>query len=156
MKSFSALFLALAAFLPSKVIAKDPEGLLTCLEDGDIPHIQTDSEDWLEGIEPFNLRVPVTPLAVVLATSVEHVQEAVICAAEHGIKVAARSGGHSYASFGLGGNDGQLVIQLDHMYGATLREDNVAVVLAGTRLGVVTETLFEQGRRGFSHGTCPR
>jgi len=155
MKSFSALFLALAAFLPSKVIAKDPEGLLTCLEDGDIPHIQTDSEDWLEGIEPFNLRVPVTPLAVVLATSVEHVQEAVICAAEHGIKVAARSGGHSYASFGLGGNDGQLVIQLDHMYGATLREDNVAVVLAGTRLGVVTETLFEQGRRGFSHGTCP-
>lgn len=156
MKSFSPLLLALAAFVPSAVVAQDAEGLLSCLEATDIPCLQTDSEGWLEGIEPFNLRVPVTPLAVVLATSVEHVQEAVLCAAEHGVKVAARSGGHSYASFGLGGNDGQLVIQLDHMYGATLREDNVAVVLAGTRLGVVASQLFEQGRRGFSHGTCPR
>lgn len=156
MRSISAVFLALAAALPSKVAAQNADGLKACLDDASIPYIDTASEEWAEAIEPFNLRVTVTPLAIVIATANEHVQGAVVCAAENEIKVSAKSGGHSYASFGLGGNDGQLVIQLDHKYDVTLREDNVAVVSAGARLGVVASQLFEQGRRGISHGTCPR
>lgn len=156
MRSISALSLALAASLSSKAAAQNADGLKACLDDASIPFLDTASAEWEEAIEPFNLRVTVTPLAIVIATTTEHVQGAVVCAAENEVKVSAKSGGHSYASFGLGGNDGQLVIQLDHKFDVTLRDDNIAVVSAGTRLGVVSSQLFEQGRRGISHGTCPR
>lgn len=156
MRTISAISVAIAALLPSKALAQNPAGLKTCLTAAGVPFIDTASPDWELSIEPFNLRVTVDPLAIVIATTTPHVQKAVVCASKNKIKVSAKSGGHSYASFGLGGNDGQLVIQLDHVHNVVLREDNVAVVSAGARLGVVASALYEQGRRGFSHGTCPR
>lgn len=156
MRSISLFSLALAAILPSKIAAQNADGLKTCLTNATIPYLDSNSTEWKKAIEPFNLRVTVTPLAIAIATTNKHVQDAVVCATKNGIKVSAKSGGHSYASFGLGGNNGNLVIQLDHKYDVKLRADNVAVVSAGARLGVVASQLYEQGRRGISHGTCPR
>ena len=132
------------------------ETLNTCLEAAELSYVDVNSEDWEDAIVPHNLRVPVVPRAVVYATATEQIQAAVKCAVESEIRVSAKSGGHSYASMGLGGEDGSLVIQLDHWHDVTLRDDNTAVVSAGTRLGVVALELYAQGKRGISHGTCPR
>lgn len=131
------------------------EGLNACLEAASLDYVDESSESWEDAIEPNNLRVPITPRAVVYATSTEDIQAAVLCGAEAGIKIAAKSGGHSYASMGLGGEDGSLVIQLDHLHEVTLHDDNTATITAGTRLGYAALQLYNQGKRGFSHGTCP-
>ncbi|KAG9254261.1 uncharacterized protein F5Z01DRAFT_681359 [Emericellopsis atlantica] len=131
------------------------ESLNACLEAANLTYVDEGSATWEKAIQPHNLRVPVTPRAIVYPTSAEEVQAAVLCAVQSEIKVAAKSGGHSYASMGLGGQDGSLVIQLDRWHEVTLREDNTATVTAGTRLGYAALELFQQGKRGFSHGTCP-
>jgi FAD/FMN-containing dehydrogenase len=42
------------------------------------------------------------------------VSDAVTCAAAAGLKVQAKSGGHSYASFSTGGKDGSLIVNLQN------------------------------------------
>jgi hypothetical protein len=59
--------------------------------------------------EPFNLRLQYKPIAVVIPTTNQHVQDAVVAAGNCGVKVQAKSGGHSYASFSSGGQDGSMV-----------------------------------------------
>lgn len=132
------------------------EALNACLDAAGLTYVDATSETWDHAIEPNNLRVPITPRAIVYPTNTEEIQAAVLCAVESDLKVAAKSGGHSYASMGLGGGDGSLVIQLDRIHEVTLREDDTAVVTGGTRLGYAALELYKQGKRGFSHGTCPR
>ena len=48
-------------------------------------------------VKPYNLDIPVTPAAVIRPDDADDVAGAVKCAAEHGFKVQAKSGGHSYA-----------------------------------------------------------
>lgn len=132
------------------------ENLNACLEAAGLIYLDDSADTWAGAIEPNNLRVPITPRAIVYPKTTEDIQAAVLCAVESDIKVAAKSGGHSYASMGLGGEDGSLVIQLDGIHEVTLREDDTALVTAGTRLGYAALQLYDQGKRGFSHGTCPR
>jgi FAD/FMN-containing dehydrogenase len=132
------------------------DDLNSCLDAAALQYVDAFADTWDTAILPHNMRVPVTPRAIVYATAVEHVQSAVACAAANGLKVAAKSGGHSYGSYGLGGSDGHLVIQLDQMFQVTLRDDNTALVQTGSRLGHVALELWNQGKRAIVHGTCPR
>lgn len=127
-----------------------------CLEAAGVPVDTPDSEDWELDVNPFNQRLAYLPAAIAVPTTLEHIQAAVLCAAEVGLKVNPKSGGHSYASFGLGGEDGHLVVQLDRMNNVTLdTETQIATVQPGARLGHVATLIYEQGKRAFSHGTCP-
>jgi len=69
--------------------------------------------------------------------------------------VTARSGGHSYAAYGLGGQDGNLVVDLRRLNEITLNEDNTVVSGTGNRLGDLATGIYNAGRRGLPHGTCP-
>lgn len=129
---------------------------VTCLDTAGVPYVDESSPDWADASTAYNLNVPVTPYAVVQAKTTEHIQDAVRCAVEGGLKVAAKSGGHSYASMGLGGEDGHLVIQLDQMYGVKVSDDGTAVINAGSRMGYTTLELFDQGQRALSMGSGPR
>jgi FAD/FMN-containing dehydrogenase len=127
-----------------------------CLSSASVPVDAPNSDDWEVDANPFNQRLPYTPAAIAVPTTVQHIQAAVSCAAKVGIKVSPKSGGHSYASFGLGGEDGHLVVQLDRMYNVTLDSaTQIATVQPGARLGHVATVLFKEGKRAFSHGTCP-
>jgi FAD/FMN-containing dehydrogenase len=127
-----------------------------CLEEAKVPVDVPGSDDWELDANPFNQRLVYTPAAIAAPTTLEHIQAAVSCAAKVGVKVTPKSGGHSYASFGLGGEDGHLVVQLDRMDGVTLDpETHIATVQPGARLGHVATILDEEGGRAFSHGTCP-
>jgi len=127
-----------------------------CLNSASVPVDAPGSADWKADAAPYNPRLTYTPVAIAVPTKAEHVQSAVSCAAKVGLKVNAKSGGHSYASLGFGGEDGHLMVQLDRMYNVTLNKaTNVATIQAGARLGHVATELYNQGQRAIAHGTCP-
>ncbi|KAG8832583.1 hypothetical protein FRC17_001094 [Serendipita sp. 399] len=103
----------------------------------------------------FNARLSYTPAAIVLPASVQDVSKLVTCAASLNLPVVSRSGGHSYAGYGLGGADGALVADLSSLKQITLDGDN-AVVQTGNRLGEVASYLWQNGHRALPHGTCPK
>lgn len=70
------------------------------------------ANNWTFLSTPYNLRIPWTPAIIAIPETGDQVSEAVRCGSESGLKVQARSGGHSYAGFGLGGRDGSLIIDL--------------------------------------------
>ncbi|KAF6833683.1 berberine bridge enzyme [Colletotrichum plurivorum] len=107
-------------------------------------------------VKPYNLDIPVKPIAVTKPSTKEDVAGFVKCAADNGVKVQPKSGGHSYANFGLGGTDGALVIDLANLQHFSMDTDTwQATIGGGHRLHDVTEKLHDNGKRAMSHGTCP-
>ncbi|KAK5653176.1 hypothetical protein OQA88_9275 [Cercophora sp. LCS_1] len=152
-----------AALIASATLAAaNPQGLQKraaiddCLKAANVPVDAQGSQEWRNDVNAFNQRLPYTPAAIAVPTTAAHVAAAVSCGAKVGVKVSAKSGGHSYASFGLGGENGHLVVQLDRMNAVSVDSSTqIATVQAGARLGHVATLLYRNGRRAFSHGTCP-
>ena len=48
-------------------------------------------------VDPYNLNIPVVPVAVARPSTAQDVAGFVRCAGQYGVKVQAKSGGHSYA-----------------------------------------------------------
>jgi len=114
------------------------------------------SSSFSEDIIPYNLRLNYKPIELAIPLTVPQVQAAVACAAELGIKVNPKSGGHSYASHGIGGEDGHLVIDLKYFDSINLdNETKIVTVGPGTRLGNMALALFNQSGRAIAHGICP-
>lgn len=135
---------------------REKTALVECLDAAGVPSLTPDSEEWGIYSSPFNEREAYTPVSIAVPTSSEHIQAAVLCGNEQDVKVTPKAGGHSYASLGLGGENGHLVIQLDQMHKITLdTETNIATVEPGARLGPIALELYNQGNRAISHGTCP-
>lgn len=134
--------------------AAAPSPLESCLDAASVPYDVPDTEAWDLDVAPFNTRLPYLPAAIAVPRTSAHIEDAVKCAVEHNVKVSPKSGGHSYASLGLGGEDGHLVVELDRMSEVRL-EDGTAFVQGGARLGHVAVELYEQGGRAIAHGTCP-
>jgi len=151
------LGLWLAVLLPGSHSTALPrqDSLQQCLSAVGVPLDAQGSQAWREDVAPFNERLPYQPAAIAVPRSIGHIQAAIFCARQAGVKVTPKSGGHSYASLGLGGENGHLVIELDRMDEVTLRQDNTAVIQAGARLGHIAAELWQQGRRAMPHGTCP-
>jgi len=109
-----------------------------CLKSANVPVDISGSSDWKADILPFNARLTYTPAAVAVPTTVPQIQAAVNCARISGVKATAKGGGHSYASLGLGGEDGHLMLELDRMFNVTLNKTtNIATIQPGARLGHV-------------------
>ncbi|KAK1225731.1 hypothetical protein PQX77_011317 [Marasmius sp. AFHP31] len=103
----------------------------------------------------YNRRFTFTPSAVTYPKSAEEVSKVVIMGGGNGMKVVARSGGHSYIANGLGGKNGTLVVDMSNMKGLSVDSaSNVATIETGNRLGDVAVGLNEKGR-ALPHGTCP-
>lgn len=129
---------------------------ITHLQDHSVPFVSSRSSTWTTNATAYNLRVPATPALIVYAETFKHVQVAIDCALAVGLKVSARSGGHSYTSLGLGGENGHLVVDLTRMNTISVdKKTQVATIGAGARLGDVARELFDNGGRAISHGSCP-
>ncbi|KAI1818850.1 Glucooligosaccharide oxidase [Poronia punctata] len=108
---------------------------------------------WADG---YNLDRPVVPIAVTRPDNTQDVSDFVKCAVENNVKVQPKSGGHSYANYGLGGEDGALVIDLKKLQDFSMDEKTWrASIGGGTRLDDVTKRLHKNGKRAIAHGTCP-
>ena len=92
--------------------------------------------NWTFTTTPFNLRLPFTPAAVAVPTTLAQVQAAVKCGVQASLKINPKSGGHSYAAHSLGGEDGHFMIDLKNW--DTVVVDNatqVATIRPAGRLG---------------------
>lgn len=159
----SLFTMRLSATLVAALTAASADALVTralidkCLTDSGVPVDVPGTADYKRDVAPFNIRLPYTPTAISVPQTIEHIQKSVQCGKKLGIKVSAKSGGHSYASFGFGGEDGHLVVQLDRMYNVTVdKRTKIATVQPGARLGHVASVLSEEYGRAIAHGTCPQ
>lgn len=127
-----------------------------CLAAAGVPYNPKDSAQWALDGAPFNVRIPFVPVSIAVPLTTAHIQSAVKCGRDNGVKVTPKCGGHSYANFGFGGEDGHLMLELDRMYNVTLNgASGIATVQGGARLGHVASELYKQGGKAISHGTCP-
>ncbi|KAL1838488.1 hypothetical protein VTJ49DRAFT_2626 [Mycothermus thermophilus] len=155
MRHFAPLFALLGAATASPVSARSA-ALLDCLAAAEVPIDEVGTPEYKLDATGFNLALSYTPAAVVAATTVKHIQDAVTCARENGFKATPKCGGHSYANFGLGGEDGHLVIEMSRMNKVVLdKETGIVTAEGGTRLGHFAWEAYNQGKRAISHGTCP-
>jgi FAD/FMN-containing dehydrogenase len=127
-----------------------------CLKTASVPTLTSGTSDYTQSLKPFNLRVTFKPAAYAVPTTVKHVQDAVACGAANSVQVTAKSGGHSYGSHGLGGEDGHLIVDMRNFANVTVDQTaQTAVIGTGGRLGDVATALYSQGKQAIAHGTCP-
>lgn len=95
-----------------------------------------------------------TPVAIVAATSVGDVQKAMAFAAENGIEVTARSGGHSYV--GASAANATMVVDLRGLPGGISYDagTGLATVPAAATLNSLQTVLNADGR-SIPTGSCP-
>jgi len=111
----------------------------------------------LEDVRPYNLTIPVKPAAVTYPKTSGQVAAIVKIAADNGLKVQARCGGHSYANYCLGGVNGAVVIDLRHLQHFSMdRTTWRARAGGGTLLADLTKRMHDAGNRAMAHGTCPQ
>lgn len=109
----SIAVLSLAAVFCNAASLQRRAAVDDCLSQASVPTDKLGTAAWNADVKPFNSRVSYTPAAVAVPTTIAQIQASVNCGRSAGVKVTAKSGGHSYASLGLGGRDGHLVIVLD-------------------------------------------
>ena len=129
--------------------------LQDCLGAAKVPVSFTNSAGFSALAQPYNLRLAYTPAVIVLPTTTQHIIDAVLCAGKSNVKVQAKGGGHSYASFSSGGQDGAMVIDLESFQQITVGAGGVAQIGGGVRLGDMALGIFNQSQRALPHGTCP-
>jgi FAD/FMN-containing dehydrogenase len=86
----------------------------------------------------------VRPLAIAFCEGVEDIQRSLRWARKYGVRIAARSGGHSYGGYSTA--EGGLVVDVSRMAGIRVnRANGTAAIGAGARLGDVYERLAQAG-----------
>jgi FAD/FMN-containing dehydrogenase len=102
--------------------------------------------------QPYNARYTARPRAIAYPAGPGDVARAIRWARRHGVRIAARSGGHSYAAYS---STGGLVLDLGALRAVRVdRTRRQATVGAGARLIDVYAALWEQGLT-VPAGTCP-
>lgn len=145
---------SLAAPRPSSSAPSNATTLADCLGQKDVPVKMIQDSDWDSYVTTYNARLQYTPTIVILPTVVQHVQDAVVCAGQFNVKVQAKSGGHSYASFSTGGMNGIMMIDMEQFQNVLVNSENVATVGAGLRLGNLALALYKDAKRTLPQGTC--
>ena len=113
------------------------------------------SADYTAAKRLFNSRFDdSTPVAVVVVQSTDDVQRVVEFAARNGIKVAARSGGHSY--IGASAANSAMIIDLRQLPGGISYDEDrgLATISAATQLDSVQTSLAAYDR-SIPSGSCP-
>ncbi|KAJ6547857.1 hypothetical protein B0H10DRAFT_1313861 [Mycena sp. CBHHK59/15] len=108
-------------------------------------------------VKPYNTDIPITPAAVTRPKTSSDVANIIQCAVASAVKVQARSGGHSYGNYGIGGEDGAVVVDMVNFQQFSMDNSTwQATVGSGTLLSDLTTRLHDAGGRAIAHGTCPQ
>ena len=101
----------------------------------------------------YNLRFAHFPMMIVQPTTLDHVKAAIAFASEHGIKLTAKGGGHSYCGWSY--CDG-MVLDFSQMKAIAFGTGNETVTIQpGAILIEMYEALSCQAQCGLPGGTCP-
>ncbi|EWC43778.1 hypothetical protein DRE_07343 [Drechslerella stenobrocha 248] len=127
-----------------------------CLAAAGVPIVLQSDSSFAQLSSAYNLRLAYTPRTITIPTTVLQISATVKCAKQYGVRVSARGGGHSYSAQGLGGADGHVVVDLQNLHSVKYNPaSTLAEVEGGARLGNIAQQLYDQGKRGIPHGTCP-
>ena len=173
-----SLLLALSLVSPLVQANIVPE-LGSCLNGFSIPDSLVGSPSYNDAAAAYNLRLHPSPIGVAFPKSTQEVSDALSCASKYNIPVGSseffsltgnvtcepniplstvtRSGGHSYAAFGLGGEQepGALTIDMKHFRSFSYDDATTTATFGpGLRLGDLALALNDHGR-ALPHGTCP-
>ncbi|KAI1090538.1 putative glucooligosaccharide oxidase [Rostrohypoxylon terebratum] len=131
------------------------ESVFSQLANANVPCKGPSDPEWAIYSTPYNIRLRFTPAVIVIPNTFEDIQKALDCARRHGLKVQARSGGHSYASHSIGGVDGAMVIDM-RRFQFHLTESDPVVIDCGVRLGNLAKAIYVDfdRKRALPHGTC--
>jgi FAD/FMN-containing dehydrogenase len=126
----------------------------TALDDAIDGHVIAPSNaDYAAAKNLFNTRFDdSTPAAVVTAQSTDDIRKAIEFAARNDIKVAVRSGGHSY--IGASAADGALVIDLRRLPDEPTYDHELVTIPAAAQLDSVQTALASHGL-SIPSGSCP-
>src|SRR5689334_9301991 len=128
----------------------DYEGLKRALRG---PLLRPGDAAYPAAAKPYNAALGVRrPAAIARVATVDDVRTCVQRVRGHGVPLAARGGGHSYAGYSTP-NSG-VVVDLAALKSITVRSDGTAVVGAGCRLIDVYAALAAHGR-ALPAGSCP-
>lgn len=146
--------LLISSGLPAPAGANTTVSVLSsCLSSANLQTVTSSSSAYAADTLAYNRRLSYKPIAVVFPTTAQSVADAVKCASNAGVKVAARSGGHSYAANGLGGQNGSLIIDLKNLNRVNVTASSqTAVFGTGTRLGDLALALYNGGKQAMAHG----
>ncbi|GAA5977128.1 hypothetical protein JCM10908_004865 [Rhodotorula pacifica] len=131
----------------------DGSSLYDCLWNQGLSPVTTSSSGYADNSAAYNQRLQPEPIAILYPSSQNQIAQALSCASQSGVKVSARGGGHSYASYSLGGDDGALVIDLGNFRNITVDGSGRASIGAGNRLGDIYLALDAQGW-AIAAGVC--
>ncbi|TIC20736.1 FAD-binding domain-containing protein [Wallemia mellicola] len=158
----STLF-PLAAALIVSVFATDAPNLSLgdtleeCLQVSNVTVIAPDDTLYDTVRQTWNSRIQYSPKFVVQPNSTQEVQHSVRCAATHSnVAVTAKSGGHGYAGYAIGGEDGDLTIDVTNFNNIDVdKESNLVRAGTGNHLWDLYKTIYED-KLALPGGTCPQ
>ncbi|GAA5889061.1 hypothetical protein JCM8208_007759 [Rhodotorula glutinis] len=129
------------------------QSLATCLQSKGLAPVTQSSADYKADSAAYNQRIQPKPVAILYPSSSADISKALKCASSSGVKVSARGGGHSYASYGLGSGDGGFTIDLSRFSNITVDSNGLATIGGGSRLGDIYLALNDQGW-AVAAGSC--
>lgn len=94
--------------------------IVDCLAQHNVSYAISTSANWTVLTTPYNLRLPYTPAVVTVPSSPDEVSSSVKCAAAYKLKVQPKGGGHSYASYSSGGQNGSLIVDMEKFSAITV------------------------------------
>ncbi|KAF8513718.1 hypothetical protein BU17DRAFT_53046 [Hysterangium stoloniferum] len=142
--------LLLSYFIALVVAQRSPGDCLSSING--LVVLTPSNASFAEASQPYNLRISPKPSFITFPTSVPQTQAIVRCASLFHLRISAKSGGHSYAAYGLSGN---IVIDLGGLRALTVNSDGTATTQTGNTLGDLATGIFSQGGRALPHGSCP-
>jgi FAD/FMN-containing dehydrogenase len=147
----ASLVLGAGALAPAATLAAgSPLSALARSLDGEL--VTRSSSQYRSAKHLYDTRFDaIRPLAVAFCESVADVQRCIRWCARHGVRPAARSGGHSYGGYATAG--GGLVIDVSRL-DRIVPSSGRARIGAGASLGDVYERLWQAGRT-IPGGSCP-
>lgn len=99
--------------LTSLVSAIPSRDVVKCLQHNKVPFIINNSPNWTDYTTPHNLRLQYEPAVITIPETSQQVSASVKCAVAAKLKVQPKGGGHSYASYSSGGQDGSLIVDME-------------------------------------------
>ena len=151
----SSIYSALTPEATPEGRAATPIGLVTCLANASVPFTVPGDMLYASEHSTYNVHYEYAPAAIAVPVIDAHISSAVRCASASNVKVQAKGGGHSYASFSTGGRDGSLIVSMENYQNVTVDSNGIASVDAGLRLGNMALALNNGFQRAMPHGSCP-
>jgi hypothetical protein len=112
--------------LPEQDKQREPRStVINCLNRYNVPYAVKSSPNWTALTTPYNLRLQYTPAVVTIPTTPDQVSNSVKCGAKSNLKVQPKGGGHSYASYSSGGQDGSLIVDMESFSAITVNQSKL-------------------------------